>query len=200
MRTSALAALLLAVSAAACAVPAAPPPAPPSAAEPAATDHPPGYRRHTAEEVAADAGISVEEARARQVMQDRVATLAARIAAQEAETFAGWYGIGDERVAMRFTRDGEAALRRHTSDPALLAAVEVQPARWSLRELEAARDEVVRRIRALGLQPVGEIDLSSNIAVVYVANFVEQRRVTEAGVPIPENVRLLRLAFEERPA
>ena len=195
-----LPALLLVLAAAACAAPIAPPPTPPSAAEAGSADLPPGYRRYTPEEIAADAGITVEQARARQVMQDRVAALARRVAAQEADTFAGWYGIGDERVAMRFTRDGEATLRRHTSDPALLAAVQVQPARWSLRELEAARDEVVRRIRALGLQPVGEIDLSSNIAVVYINNLAEQRRVTEAGVPIPENVRLLRLAFEERPA
>ena len=200
MKVAPLAALLLVLPAAACAAPAAPPPAPASAAQSPEADLPAGYRRHTAEEIAAAAGISVEQARARLVMQDRVAALAKRVAAQEGETFAGWYGIGDERVAMRFTRDGEATLRRHTSDPALLAAVEVQSARWSLRELEAARDEVVRRIRALGLQPVGQVDLSANVAVVYINNFAELRRVTEAGVPIPENVRLLRLAFEERPA
>jgi hypothetical protein len=200
MRTSTFAALLLVLPAAACAGPVAPARPPASAGQAATAEAPPGYRRHTPEEIAADAGITVEQARARQVMQDRVAALAARVAAEEAETFAGWYGIGDERVAMRFTRDGEATLRRHTSDPALLAAVEVQSARWSLRELEAARDEVVRRIRALGLQPVGQVDLTANVAVVYINDLAEQRRVTEAGVPIPENVRLLRLAFEERPA
>ena len=180
--------------------PASPPPFSEQAvAEAARARVPPGFRRYSPEELAQEQGIPLEEARRRRRVEDGLAYVAERLASREPATFAGYYGVGDARVAMFFTRDAEATLRRYTADPELIAAVDLRRVRWSLRELEAAKTDVTTRLKAIGLEPHGDIDLGSNVAVVYVRNRAELRRVSEAKVPIPENVRLLPLAFEEQP-
>lgn len=129
--------------------------------------------------------------------QAQLLEVGARLEALESETFGGYLINGSPpRLVVKFTEGGASRLRRHVPDPALLAWIDVEEIRYSLRELRTAQDAVVRAIRALGVEAQGQVDVTANLAVVYVPDRKAKARVVDAGVPIPQTVKLLPVTFE----
>lgn len=83
-------------------------------------------------------GVSVQEAERRIALQDHVAELRLALEEEERATFAGLY-IDHEpeyRVVVQFTSGGEGALARHLKDGPLEQVIVVEPATFTLAELE----------------------------------------------------------------
>ena len=90
---------------------------------------------------------------------------------EEVETFAGlWIEYDPYRYVVAFTRDGDAAIRRHVTDTKLLAMIEVRSFEYSLAGLMRTQTEVDAQVRALGIRADSMIDVKRNRVVVTVAD------------------------------
>lgn len=114
-------------------------------------------------------GVSVEEAARRQLLQDAVGALNARLTEEQASTFAGLSieHAPDFHVVARFTRNGEETIAPYLS-PALAPLVRVEPARFTLEQLERRLEAGYNRVRGSGIEASGAVDVRANRAEVHV--------------------------------
>lgn len=118
---------------------------------------------------AQDFGVSLQEGARRLQLQEAVGLLNARLTEEQAATFAGLSieHTPEFHVVARFTRGGEATIRPYLS-PALAAVVRVEPARFTLQQLERRLEAGYNRVRGAGIQAAGGVDVRANRAEVHV--------------------------------
>jgi hypothetical protein len=114
-------------------------------------------------------GVSAQEGARRLQLQDAVDALNARLTEEQAATFAGLSieHTPEFRVVARFTRNGEETIRPYLT-PALAQVVEVQPARFTLQQLERRLEAGYQRVRGAGIPAAGAVDVRANRAEVHV--------------------------------
>jgi hypothetical protein len=119
---------------------------------------------------AAEYGVSVGEAARRIQLQEAIGELNARLAEEQAATFAGLTveHAPEFHVVARFTRGGEETIRPYLADPALAGLVRVERARHSLQQLEGRLEASYRRVVATGIPAAGGLDVRANRAEVHV--------------------------------
>jgi streptogrisin C len=113
--------------------------------------------------------VSLQEGARRLQLQEAIDALNARLTEEQAATFAGLTieHTPQFHAVARFTRKGEETIRPYLS-PALAAVVRVEPARFSLRQLERRLEASYHRVRAAGIPAAGGVDLRANRAEVHV--------------------------------
>lgn len=114
-------------------------------------------------------GVSPQEGARRLHLQEAVDALNARLTEEQAATFAG-LSIEHSpqfQVVARFTRKGEETIRPYLS-PALAAVVRVEPARFTLQQLERRLEASYNRVRGNGIPAAGGVDVRANRAEVHV--------------------------------
>lgn len=144
-----------------------------------------------AEIIAAQQGISVDEAIRRLVLQDPIGTLGAELKRQEGDTFAGlWIQHGPEyRVVVVFTRDGEETIRRYVENTPLADLIEVRTAEVTLAELKAAQQKARRLLDGVGLSTASGINLQENRVKIYVTDrALFDAALQEANIQLPDHV------------
>lgn len=114
-------------------------------------------------------GVSPQEAARRLQLQEAVDALNARLTEEQAGSFAGLSieHAPEFHVVARFTRKGEETIRPYLS-PALAAVVRVEPARFTLQQLERRLEASYNRVRRAGIQSAGGVDVRANRAEVHV--------------------------------
>jgi hypothetical protein len=118
---------------------------------------------------AASFSVSLQEGARRLQLQEAVDALNARLTEEQAGTFAGLSieHTPEFHVVARFTRKGEETIRPYLS-PALAAVVRVEPARFTLYQLERRLEAGYNRVRATGIPAAGAVDVRANRAEVHV--------------------------------
>lgn len=135
--------------------------------------------------------VSVEEAQRRLTANRGVGDLGAQIEAAEGETFGGLYieHTPVHRVVVKFTRGGEATLRRYTQDPKFV----VLPTQVSLRQLTEAQQSLTSTLRTLGIDNVSRLNIETSRVELYVADpAVVQRLRTLGTLRLPDFVDINR--------
>lgn len=114
-------------------------------------------------------GVSLQEAGRQLQLQEAVDALNARLTEEQAATFAGLSieHAPQFHVVARFTRKGEETIRPYLS-PALAEVVRVEPARFTLQQLERRLEASYHRVRGAGIPSAGEVDVRGNRAQVHV--------------------------------
>ncbi|HYW13457.1 MAG TPA: S1 family peptidase [Longimicrobium sp.] len=114
-------------------------------------------------------GVSPQEGARRLQLQDAVAALNARLTEEQAGTFAGLSieHTPEFRVVARFTRKGQETIQPYLS-PALAQVVQVEPARFTLQQLEHRLQVSYDRVRKAGIPAAGGVDVRANRAEVHV--------------------------------
>jgi hypothetical protein len=113
--------------------------------------------------------VSLEEGARRIQLQEAVDALNARLTQEQAATFAGLSieHTPEFHVVARFTRKGEETIRPYLS-PALAGVVRVEPARFTLQQLERRLEAGYHRVSAAGIPAAGAVDVRANRAEVHV--------------------------------
>jgi hypothetical protein len=128
--------------------------------------------------------VSLQEAGRQLQLQEAIDALNARLAEEQAATFAGLSieHTPEFHVVARFTRKGEETIRPYLS-PALAAVVRVEPARFTLYQLERRLEASYHRVRGAGIPSAGGVDVRANRAEVHVlrGNSASARAVLGAG-------------------
>lgn len=166
-RTPVLMAAILALAAACDRLPSDP--AQPAGPSEARAEGEAGGIQQDAAEYAGSFRVTLQEGARRLQLQDAVDALNARLTHEQAATFAGLSieHTPDFHVVARFTRDGEETLRPYLT-PALAAVVRVEPARFTLQQLERRLEASYNRVRAAGIPAAGALDVRANRAEVHV--------------------------------
>jgi hypothetical protein len=114
-------------------------------------------------------GVSVQQGERRLRLQEAIDALNARLTEEQAATFAGLTieHTPEFHAVARFTRKGEETIRPYLS-PALAQVVRVEPARFSLQQLERRLAASYSRVRGSGTPAAGAIDVRANRAEVHV--------------------------------
>jgi hypothetical protein len=114
-------------------------------------------------------GVSPQEGARRLQLQEAVDALNARLTEEQAATFAGLSieHAPEFHVVARFTRNGEETIRPYLS-PALAQVVRVEPARFTLQQLERRLEAGYNRVRNSGIPSAGAVDVRANRAEVHV--------------------------------
>src|SRR5687768_17366518 len=117
---------------------------------------------------AKDFQVTLQEGARRLQLQEAVDALNARLTEEQAATFAGLSieHTPDFHVVARFTRKGEETIRPYLS-PALAGIVRVEPARFTLYQLERRLEASYHRVRAAGIPSAGGVDVRANRAEVH---------------------------------
>lgn len=118
---------------------------------------------------AATFGVSAQEGARRLQLQEAVDALNARLTAEQGATFAGLSieHAPSFHVVARFTRKGEETIRPYLS-PELAQVVRVEPARFTLQQLERRLEASYHRVRENGIPAAGAVDVRANRAEVHV--------------------------------
>ncbi|WP_420125911.1 S1 family peptidase [Longimicrobium sp.] len=118
---------------------------------------------------AATFGVSAQEGARRLQLQEAVDALNARLTAEQAATFAGLSieHAPEFHVVARFTRKGEETIRPYLT-PELAQVVRVEPARFTLQQLERRLEASYHRVRNSGIPAAGGVDVRANRAEVHV--------------------------------
>jgi hypothetical protein len=128
--------------------------------------------------------VSLQEAGRQLQLQEAIDALNARLTEEQAATFAGLSieHTPEFHVVARFTRKGEETIRPYLS-PALAAVVRVEPARFTLYQLERRLEASYHRVRAAGIPSAGGVDVRANRAEVHVlrGNSASARAVLGEG-------------------
>lgn len=113
--------------------------------------------------------VSLHEGARRLQLQESIDALNARLTEEQAATFAGLSieHTPDFHVVARFTRNGAETIRPYLS-PALAAVVRVEPARFTLYQLERRLEASYHRVRGAGIPAAGAVDVRANRAEVHV--------------------------------
>ena len=113
--------------------------------------------------------VSLQEGGRRLQLQEAIDALNARLTEEQAATFAGLSieHSPEFHVVARFTRKGEETIRPYLS-PALAELVRVEPARFTLQQLERRLEASYHRVRAAGIPSAGAVDVRANRAEVHV--------------------------------
>jgi hypothetical protein len=149
--------------------------------------------RKDAEQMAAQMGISVEEAIRRASLQDFIGDLNAELEQHEADTFAGlWIEHEPQyRVVVAFTRDGEKILEPYLENRSI-PELTVRQARLTYAELQAIQAQAMRELDKLDFDVSVSISVPDNRVEVYVSDRTwfesELRRV---GARLPDGVELV---------
>lgn len=150
------------------------------AAPAAAEDRPasPG-RNRSLRHYAETFGVTVAEAERRRHHRWAIVELDRRLKAAEPGTYAG---LAKEhspayRVVVRFTADGEATLRRYTSDPLFTAGT----APLSLIALHREHEAAMRAMRASGIRYASQPDVRTGTIRVIVEDPAALERLRASG-------------------
>ncbi len=149
-----------------------------------------------AEMVAKQLGIPPEEVIRRAANQDAIGELNARLAQQEAETFAGlWIQQQPEyRVVVAFTRDGDQTIQRYVANTSLADLIEVRTAQLSLAQLSAEQQQVILLSRDLGWPFSSATNVQLNQVELYVTDRVlMEADLQKAGRQLPAHVRVVEI-------
>lgn len=143
---------------------------------------------------AEEMGISLEEAVGRMNMQQALSEsgFVEAVMENEADTFAGFWIQHEPTYAfvVALTEGGEETIRPYAEGEPFADLVEVRTHRYTHAELEAAQQETMEIVQALGGLSVGAgIDVQENEVYLEVSNrelFLEE--VEAAGLTLPEPV------------
>ena len=154
---------------------------------------------------AEEMGISLEEAVERMNMQQALSEsrFVEAVMANEADTFAGFWIQHEPTYAfvVALTEGGEETIRPYVEGEPFADLVEVRTHRYTHAELEAAQQETMEIVQALGGLSAGAgIDVQENQVYLEVANrelFLEE--VEAAGLTLPEQVAVRSFAPDTPP-
>jgi hypothetical protein len=112
---------------------------------------------------AATFGVSAQEGARRLQLQEAVDALNARLTAEQGATFAGLSieHAPQFHVVARFTRKGEETIRPYLS-PELAQVVRVEPARFTLQQLERRLEASYHRVRGSGIPAAGGVSTAGH--------------------------------------
>ena len=150
-----------------------------------------GGLRRDARAYATEHGVGVDEAIRRLELQQVIGELGAALEEREAATFAGLYieHKPEYRVVARFTREGEATLRRYVGAGALARRARAEGARLTLAELRTRQQASLEAVQAQGLQAEADINLRENRVEVYVQEGESARAMLSgAALALPDGV------------
>lgn len=150
--------------------------------------------RQDARSYARSQNVSVKEALRRLKLQPVIGQLNAALADAERDTFAGlWIEHSPYRVVARFTDPAAMGRAAETlAGTGLERLVELEPAHYSLAQLEAQQAEVHRMARQLGTKIESEINLQTNWVQVYARDPRDlSARVKSFGRSLPAGVVVL---------
>jgi hypothetical protein len=127
--------------------------------------------RQVTEEMAANWGVSAEEAYQRLRVEDPIGTLQAELAEWEADTFAGlWIEHEPQyRVVVAFTRDGAKILEPYLENRSI-PGLTIRKARFTYAELEAMQAQATRELDKLDFDVGISISVPDNRVEVYVSD------------------------------
>jgi hypothetical protein len=141
--------------------------------------------------LAADLGITVDEAIRRLTLQNSIGPLDAQLERQESATFSGlWIQNKPEyRVVVAFTRDGPKTIKPYIENTPYESLVELRTVDVSLAELEKIQQEVMRMTRDFGLSFSSGINVQKNRVELYVTDqALWETSSQKSGQRLPEHV------------
>jgi hypothetical protein len=150
--------------------------------------------RQDAEQYAADMGVDLEEALRRLQVQDDLGALHAALAANEPDTFAGfWIQHQPEyRIVVQFTRDGERIIHPYIEDKPWADLVDVRTVDATLTELESALAETARLLSRLDFGVTHALDEKENRVEIFVTDARWfKAELQKASIQLPEHVVLV---------
>jgi hypothetical protein len=153
----------------------------------------PDAYRQTAEEMAAQWGVTAEEAYQRLRVEDAIGTLQTELAEWEADTFAGLWieHVPQYHVVVAFTRDGERTLKPYLEGRSI-PGLAVRKARFTYAELEAMQAQAIHELGKLDFQVGVVLSVQDNRVTVFVSDRPwfegELKRV---GAQLPKGVELV---------
>lgn len=152
--------------------------------------------RLSAEMMARDLGISVEEAIARLQQQELISELNAQLEQNEADTFAGLW-IQQEpnyRIVVAFTQNGEETIRPYVANSPLADLIDVRSAQATYTELQATQETVYQQLSSLGLAVDSAINIQENRVEVYVTDrALFDATLRRAKIQLPKHVETITL-------
>lgn len=168
-------------------------PAPGAAVQPTPTAGIPEPMRQVAEEMAANWGLSVEEAYQRLRVEDPIGTLQVELAEWEADTFAGLWIEHEPQyhVVVAFTRDGEETLEPYLEGRSI-PGLTIRQARFTYAELEAMQAQAMRELGKLDYHVSVLFAVQDNRVEVYVSDRAWfESELQRVGAHLPEGVELI---------
>jgi hypothetical protein len=147
-----------------------------------------------AQSYAEDMNVSLDEAVRRMELQNSIGELGAALAVNERDTFGGLWvqNEPDYRVIVRFTRDGEATIRRYVESEALADVIDVRGADATLVELRQAQVDAERILLRLGINSYSEVDVIGNRVEVFVSDTASlDRALKNSGSVMPASVHVM---------
>lgn len=125
------------------------------------------------------------------VPPDKIGRLQRVVGEKERDTFAGLWVMPDQQhVAVAFTRDAAATLRKYTTDPYFIAVDRPGP---SVAELNSTRDRLFEELMRLGARPdSGGADIREGTVEIHVTGDMTRfREAVAAGeVVLPDYVHI----------
>ena len=149
--------------------------------------------RQVAEEMAANWGLSVEEAYQRLRVEDPIGTLQVELAEWEADTFAGLWIEHEPQyhVVVAFTRDGEETLEPYLEGRSI-PGLTIRQARFTYAELEAMQAQAMRELGKLDYHVSVLFAVQDNRVEVYVSDRAWfESELQRVGAHLPEGVELI---------
>jgi hypothetical protein len=156
-----------------------------------------------AQSYAEDMNVSLEEAVLRMELQNSIGELGTALAANERDTFGGLWvqNSPDYRVIIRFTRDGDATIRRYVENGPLADVIDVRGADATLVELRQAQVDAERILLRLGINSYSGVDVIGNRVEVFVSDTASlDRALKNSGSAMPSSVRIMTVDMRGTPA
>jgi hypothetical protein len=156
-----------------------------------------------AQSYAEDMNVSLDEAVRRLELQNSIGELGSALAANERDTFGGLWvqNSPDYRVIVRFTRDGEATIRRYVESGPFADVIDVRGADATLVELRQAQVDAERILLSLGINSYSGVDVIGNRVEVFVSDTASlDRALKNSGSAMPPSVRIMTVDMRGTPA
>ena len=144
-----------------------------------------------AEYMAADLGITVEDATTRLQSQGAIGELNAALAERERDNFSGlWIEQTPEyRVVVAFTRDGQETIKPYIVNTAFESTIQVERAEVTLAELETIQQTVMHLLQAFSPAYHTATNIPENRVEIYVADADKWGAdLSSIGQDLPEHV------------
>lgn len=136
--------------------------------------------------------LSAAEAARRLALQDRIAALAEKLETSEAAIFGDMYIEHQPyRIVVNLTQGGKEVVQKYTSDPEILAALEIKTVANTIARLRETQDRLLTQLATLKVKTFSTIDAKTGIVKLIAPDLAPLRQLVLTKVLVlPEYVVL----------
>lgn len=137
--------------------------------------------------------LTAAEAARRLALQDRIAALAEKLETSEAAIFGDMYieHQPSYRIVVNLTQGGKEVVQKHSSDPEILAALEIKTVANTITRLRETQDQLLTQLATLKIRTFSTIDAKTNTVKLIAPDLAPLRQLVLTKVLVlPEYVVL----------